>query len=315
MAGQVGFVSNLACHVDDYLRLRRALGFKLEWPGHLLPQLLAYHDAAGASTLTADLTIAWAQLPQGVQPLHWAHRLGAARGFAMYLKTIDPATEVPPPPRDVFGAHQRRPPPYLWSDTDVCRLLEAYRRLQPALQAATHETLFGLLSVAGMRLGEVIGLSRDDVDLATGVLTIREAKFGRSRLVPLHPSATKKLGSYVVCRDQLCPAPKSPRFFVSSKGRALTPDSVRTVFIRLTTELELRTAASKPRLHDLRHSFAVHTLIDWHRSGADCESQMASLSTYLGHVNPVGTYWYLSAAPELMELAATRLDGRFGGRL
>src|SRR5258708_18115299 len=136
MAGRVGFVSNLACHVDDYLRLRRALGFKLEWPGHLLPQLLAFHDAAGASTLTADLIIAWAQLPQGVQPLHWAHRLGAARGFAMYLKTIDPATEVPPPPRDVFGAHQRRPPPYLWSHTDVCRLLEAYRRLQPALRAA-----------------------------------------------------------------------------------------------------------------------------------------------------------------------------------
>jgi integrase/recombinase XerD len=147
----------------------------------------------------------------------------------------------------------------LWSDTDVCRLLEAYRRLQPALQAATHETLFGLLSASGMRLGEVIGLSRDDVDLATGVLTIREAKFGRSRLVPLHPSVTKKLGSYVVCRDQLCPTPKSPRFFVSSEGRALTPDSVRTVFIRLTTELGLRTVASKPRLHDLRHSFAVHT--------------------------------------------------------
>src|SRR5260370_4068181 len=228
MAGRVGFVSNLACHVDDYLRLRRSLGFNLEWPGHLLPQLLAYHDAAGASTVPADLTIAWAQLPQGVQPLHWAHRLGAARGFAMYLKTIDQATEVPPPPRDVFGAHQRRPPPYLWSDTDVCRLLEAYRRLQPALQAATHETLFGLLSVSGMRLGEVIGLSRDDVDLATGVLTIREAKFGRSRLVPLHPSVTKKLGSHVAFRDELCPAPKSPRVVVSRRGRGLNPANVPT---------------------------------------------------------------------------------------
>ena len=212
-------MSNLACHVNDYLRLRRALGFKLEWPGHLLPQLLAYHDAAGASTLTADLTIAWAQLPQGVQPLHWAHRLGAARGFAMYLKTIDQATEVPPPPRDVFGAHQRRPPPYLWSDTDVCRLLEAYRRLQPALQAATHETLFGLLSVSGMRLGEVIGLSRDDVDLATGVLTIREAKFGRSRLVPLHPSVTKKLGSSLPA--EMSYAPHRSRRGSSSPARAV----------------------------------------------------------------------------------------------
>lgn len=314
MAWWVGFVSNLACHVDDYLRLRRALGFKLEWPGQLLPQLLAYHDAAGASTLTADLTIAWAQLPVGVQPLHWAHRLGAARGFAMYLKTIDPATEVPPPPRDVFGAHQRRPTPYLWSDTDVCRLMEASRGLQPPLRAATHEALFGLLAVSGMRRGEAIDLGRDDVDLADGVLTIREAKFGRSRMVPLHPSAVEALRSYAALRDHLCPTPRSTTFFVSSIGTALHRDGVHKTFVELTTAIALRTQASRPRIHDLRHSFAVHTLIEWQRSGADCESQMASLSTYLGHVNPVGTYWYLSAAPELMELAATRLDGRFGGR-
>jgi integrase/recombinase XerD len=315
MAGRVGFVSNLACHVDDYLRLRRALGFKLEWPGHLRPQLLAYHAAAGASTLTTDLTIAWAQLPQGVQPLHWAHRLGAARGFATYLKTIDPTTEVPPPPRDVFGAHQRRPPPYLWSDTDVCRLLKASRGLQPPLRAATHEALFGLLAVSGMRRGEAIDLGRDDVDLADGVLTIREAKFGRSRMVPLHPSAVEALRSYAALRDHLCPKPRSTTFFVSSIGTALHRDGVHKTFVELTTAIALRTHASRPRIHDLRHSFAVHTLIESQRSSADCESQMASLSTYLGHVNPVGTYWYLSAAPELMELAATRLDGRFGGRL
>jgi integrase/recombinase XerD len=306
-------MSDLACHVDEYLRLRRSLGFKLEWPGHLLPQLLAYLDAAGSATLTADLAITWAQLPQGVQALHWAHRLEAARSFALYLKTIDPATEVPPPPRDVFGARERRPTPYLWSDLEICRLLQACQRLRPPLRAATYEALFGLLAVSGMRRGEAMNLGRDDVDLDNGVLTIREAKFGRSRLVPLHPSATEALGCYAVRRDQMCPASRSTMFFVSSVGTALTPDGVNKTFVELTTAMGLRTPTSRPRIHDLRHSFAVRTLIEWNRSAIDAESRMAVLSTYLGHVNPAGTYWYLSAAPELMELAAARLDDRFGG--
>jgi len=142
-------MSELTQHVDDYLRLRRSFGFKLEWPGHLLHQLDAYREAAGATTLTTALIIDWARLPQGVQPLHWAHRLGAARSFAMYLKTIEPATEVPPPPRDVFGARQVRPMPYLWSQSDIRRLLTACRDLRPRLRAAAYEALFGLLAVSG----------------------------------------------------------------------------------------------------------------------------------------------------------------------
>jgi integrase len=305
-------MSELARHVDDYLRLRRSLGFKLEWPGHLLHQLLAYLDAAGATTLTAELMIEWARLPQGVQPLHWAHRLGAARSFALYLKTIDPATEVPPQPRDVFGARQRRPTPYLWSQRDIRRLLKACRCLRPPMRAATYEALFGLIASSGMRRGEAIGLGRDDVDLHNGVLTIREAKFGRSRLVPLHPSATEALKGYAARRDQTFPAPRASTFFVSSVGTALSRDPVNKTFVHLTTELGLRTATTRPRIHDLRHSFAVRTLIAWHRSGIEAESRMPLLSTYLGHVNPAGTYWYLSAVPELMELAAARVDARFG---
>jgi integrase len=306
-------MSELARHVDDYLRLRRSLGFKLELPGHLLRQLLAYLDAAGATTLTTELMIEWARLPQHVQSLHWARRLGAARSFALYLKTIDPATEVPPPPRDVFAARQRRPTPYLWSERDIRRLLEACRSLRPALRAATYEALFGLIASTGMRRGEAIHLGRDDVDLDNGVLTIREAKFGRSRLVPLHPSATEALTSYAQLRDQKYPVPRSKAFFVSSVGTTLSPDPVNKTFVQLTTELSLRTPTTRPRIHDLRHSFAVRTLITWHRSGINAESRMPLLSTYLGHVNPAGTYWYLSAAPELMELAAARLDGRSGG--
>jgi len=305
-------MSELRRHVDDYLRLRRSLGFKLEWPGHLLQQLLAYLDAAGATTLTAELMIEWARLPQGVHPLHWAHRLGAARSFALYLKTIDPAIEVPPPPRDVFGARQRRPTPYLWSEMEIRRLLKACRCLRPPMRAATYEALFGLIASSGMRRGEAIGLGRDDVDLYNGVLTIREAKFGRSRLVPLHPSATEALKCYAARRDQTFPAPRASTFFVSSVGTALSRDPVNKTFVHLTTELGLRTPTTRPRIHDLRHSFAVRTLIAWHRSGIEAESRMPLLSTYLGHVNPAGTYWYLSAAPELMELAAARVDARFG---
>jgi len=303
-------MSALGRHLEDYLRLRRALGFKLKREGEVLPQFVAYLDAAGAATLTAELAIAWAQLPTDVQPITWAQRLGAARQFATYLKTIDPATEVPP--CDVFARGAGRPAPYLWSEGDIRRLLEAARQLRSPLRAATHEALFGLLAVSGLRVGEALALHRDDVDLAAGVITVREGKFRRARLVPLHPSATEALGSYAARRERLCPRLRSRAFFVSSAGTPLGYSSVRGTFNQLTTATGLRSASVRPRLHDLRHSFAVHTLVEWHRSGVEIEGGMAVLSSYLGHVNPAGTYWYLSAAPELMELAAARLDGRFG---
>ncbi len=304
-------MSDLVRHVEDYLRLRRTLGFKLKREGQLLLQLVAYLEAAGSLTLTVELAVAWARLPEGVQQITWSHRLGAARGFAAYLKTIDPKTEVPP--CDVFARSARRPTPYLWSDTDVRRLLEAARQI-PSPLGSILETLFGLLAATGLRVGEAISLQRDDVDLVEGLLTIREAKFGRSRLIPLHPSTTDALRSYAARRDLLCPTPKSKTFFLGSVGTALLADGVRRPFIQLTTALGIRTATVRPRIHDLRHSFAVHALVEWYRSGGDVEGRLAVLSTYLGHVNPAGTYWYLSASPELMELAAARLDGRFGAR-
>ncbi len=282
-------------HVRDYLRLRRSLGFKLKFEGQVLPQLAAYLDAAGAPALTAELAIAWAGLPQGVQPISLAHRLGAARGFARYLQTIEPATEVPP--CGVWPSVTRRPVPYLWSDAEIRSLLGAARVLRPPLRAATHEALFGLLAASGMRVGEVLGLGRDDIDLDDGVVTIREAKSGRCRLVPLHPSTIKALRSYAARRDQLCPEPRSATFFLTSAGTALGYGGVRTTFIQITTAIGVRTTAVRPRIHDLRHSFAVRALARWHRSGIDVEGRMAVLSNYLGHVNPAGTYWYLSAAP------------------
>lgn len=303
----------LADHVEDYLAMRRALGFKLVFPGHVLPQFAAFVAAAGASTVTVELAVAWAGLPRGqVKPISLAHRLGAIRGFARYLRTIDPATEIPPP--GIWPSTAPRPVPYLWSDTDIAALLESTRGLRSPLRAATHEALFGLLAATGMRIGEAIGLARHDVDLDDGVVTIGQAKFGRSRLVPLHPTTTAALRRYHTRRDQLCPDPKSTAFFVSATGTALLAGGVQTTFRELTTAIGLRTPTTHPRIHDLRHGFAVRTLIQWHRSGIDINGRMPVLSAFLGHVNPAGTFWYLSAVPELMELASARLDKRFGVR-
>lgn len=305
-------MSALADHVEDYLRLRRALGYKLERAGHLLPKLVAFLEAAGSPTLTTDLAIAWARQPEQARPNHWAARLTIARGFARYLQTIEPATEVPP--AGVFPARRHRPAPYLWSERDIGRLLDGARALRPPLRAATHEALFGLLAVSGMRVGEAVGLDRDDVDFGTGVITIRHAKFDRPRRVPLHATTTAALHAYASERDRLCPTPPSPAFFVSGVGTRLNRSAVAMVHRRITTGMGLRSATVRPTPHQLRHSFAVRTLLDWHRSGLRVEEHIAVLSTYLGHVSPADTYWYLSASPELMALAAERLDAHFGAR-
>jgi len=305
-------MSELSAHVEDYLRLRRALGFKLERAGHLLPQLVAYLEAAGVATVTSELAIAWARLPAHTQPNHWAQRLAIARGFARYLRALDPATEVPP--AGVFPTRRHRPTPFLWSQRDICRLLESTRALRPALRAATYQALFGLLATCGMRVGEAVGLDRDDVDLRAGVITIRHAKFDRTRLVPLHPTVTEALSRYAAERDRLCPRPRARAFFVSSAGTRLDRSGVGNTLRKITTALGMRTESVHPRAHDLRHSFAMDTLIRWQRSGLSVDEHIATLSTYLGHVSPADTYWYLSASPELMGLAAQRLHTRFGAR-
>lgn len=307
-------MSALSGHAEEYLRARRALGVKLERHGRLLPQLVAYLEAAGASTITRELALSWARLPAGAHPRHWAARLSIARGFAAYLQTLDPATEIPP--AHVFAVRYQRPTPYLWSSEDVCRLLAATRELCPPLKAASYEALFGLLAVTGMRVGEAIALERDDVDLNAGVITIRvrNAKLERARLVPLHPTTTDALDRYAINRDRLCQAQRSTRFFISSIGTAIDRHAVSKTLRTITTQLGLRTQTVHPRAHDLRHSFAVRTLIDWHRSGVRVDQWIVVLSTYLGHVSPAETYWYLTATPELMGLAADRLDQRFGAQ-
>jgi len=271
-------MSSLGEHADDYLRLRRALGFKLERHGQLLPQLVACLETAGASTVRSELAISWARLPDGAHPRHWAARLAVARGFAAYMQAIDPATEVPP--ADVFAVRYQRPAPCLWSHQDICRLLDAARALRPPLRAASFEALFGLLAVTGMRVGEAIALDPDDVDLGEGVITIREqvAKLERARLVPLHPTTVDALEHYARARERLCPKPRSRAFFLSGAGTRLDRSQVSKTLRKITIALGLRTATVHPRTHDLRHSFALSTLIGWQRSGVQVDERIAATS-------------------------------------
>jgi len=299
-------MSGLNQAVEDYLTTRRALGFKLERHGRLLPHLVGYLERAGAATVTTELALAWATQSEG-HPDESAKRLSVARGFARYLQTLDSNAEVPA--ADLLARQQRRSSPYLYSDADVVALMAATSTLRFPLRSATYRTLIGLLAVTGMRVGEAIGLVRDDLDWSHRRLIIREGKFGASRELPLHPSTIDALEMYAQLRDQCWPQPRSP-FFISMAGTRLIHENVHWTFRRLVRHVGLqpRSASCRPRIHDLRHTFAVNTLIDWYRSGVDVAAWMPRLSTYLGHAAPAWTYWYLSATPELLSLAAARLD-------
>lgn len=301
----------LAGHVADYLRLRRALGYKLKFEGQVLPQFVAYLDAIGAQSITVEAAIAWTRLSEGAQPVTLSHRLGAVRGFARYLATIDPATEIPP--CGLFGKQQRHIP-YIYSPEEITRLLDAAGQLRPQLRAVTYQALFGLLAATGMRVGEALRLSGPDVDLDTGVLQVRHAKFDRDRLVPLHPSVTNALADYASRRDRLAPTQRADTLFISTTGAPLNTKRVNATFGSLLAPAGLPTEpGQRPRIHDMRHSFVVNTLIGWQHDGVDIAARLPVLSTYLGHVSPASTYWYFSAVPELMQLAAAGLN-RFGNR-
>jgi len=300
-------MSPLRQALADYLAVRRALGYKLARPEKLLGQFITYLEEAGAATVTTGHALAWAVLPGGDASWH-ALRLSAVRGFAAYLRTLDPAAEIPP--ADLIPWRPRRATPYLYSDADITALIAAAACLRFPLRAATYQTLIGLLAVTGMRVGEAIRLDRTDADLAAGILTIRQSKFGKSRLVPLHPTTVTALSAYLTLRDRLHPHPSAPAVFISPAGTRLLYCNVHSTWQQLLARagLQPRSASCRPRIHDLRHSFAVRSMLDAYAAGQDGQARLALLSTWLGHVDPGATYWYLSAAPELLALAGQRLE-------
>lgn len=307
-------MSDLRRAADEYLALRRALGFKLRGHDRLLADFLDHLEQSGTTTITLATAVAWATALAGVTPVRWSQRLCVVRGFARHVRCIDPATEIPPD--DLLACHRPRPTPFLYSEADIARLVGAAATLRPALRGATHEAFFGLLAVTGMRIGEAIALDRKDVDLHGGIVEINEAKFRKHRRLPLHGSTAAALRNYANVRDDLCPRPRCPSFFVSTRGTRLLDVGVHQVFRKLVVPLELgpQPGAGPGRVHGLRHSFAVATLRDWHRQGADPVGKLSLLSAYLGHANPAYTYWYLQACPELLGLAAERLERWEAGR-
>jgi integrase/recombinase XerD len=307
-------MSPLRQALADYLRIRRALGYKLERAEKLLLQYLDYLDALGAETVTTENAVAWATLPTAGRDGHWwAFRLSAVRGFARYLHALDHIHQIPP--ADVLPNRAHRAIPYLFSQQEILALMAATSALRGELRQATYRTLIGLLSVTGMRVGEAIRLDTDDLDLPHGVLTVRGTKFDKSRELPVHASTVDALRAYLRVRDRLCPELATDAVLISPAGTRLLYCNVHSTFrdLRRRAGLLPRSAACRPRIHDVRHTFAVRTLLGWYRAGIEVQPRLPLLSTYLGHVHPKDTYWYLQAAPELLQLAAERLQRSQGG--
>lgn len=308
-------MSRIEKAISEYLAVRRRLGFGLRLEGGALYRFASFLKHHGASHISTRLALAWATSATNAQPPQWANRLAMVRRFARYHAATDPRTEVPP---DGLLPHRyRRVRPYLYTDEEVLKLIATTRDLPSrlGLRSATYATIFGLLAATGMRMSEPIALDRPDVDLDRGILTIRFTKFRKSRLIPLHPSTCAALRKYASRRDRVVQNVKAPSFFISEWGTRLTEWSVRWTFVQMSRRMGLRKPDDPrgPRLHDLRHRFAVRTLLRWYRAGIDVQQRLPRLSTYLGHAHVADTYWYVSSTPELLRLAAERMERREKG--
>ena len=299
-------MSRLEQSLTDYLQLRRSLGHQLDDAARLLPRFVGFLDDRGLSTLTVAAAVEWATTPttdpgSTVGP----RRMTAVRGFARYLVGVDPATEVSP--LGLLPLQARWRGPFVFSPDDIDLIMNRMRGLTPPLRAATYVTLIGLLAATGLRIGEAINLDRTDIDWSSGVLLIRESKFGKSRLVPMTESTLQALADYAGLRDQLQRRVRQPSFFTSRTRQRLCYQVVSAAFRAVIDDGGIGAdAPRRPRLHDVRHTFAVRTLLGWYRSGEDVQTKIPALSTYLGHREPGSTYWYLSAVPELLAYAAAR---------
>ena len=306
-------MSPLHAAVGDYLAMRRALGFKLDREAAQLPRFVDFVESRGERHVTVDAAMTWSTLAPST-PAWSAARLRIVRGFATYMHALDPVNEIPA--HMLLPSVPCRATPYLYDEHQIGALIKAAEALRTPHRVATIQTMFGLLAVTGMRLGEVVGLDVEDFDAQTGCLLVRGAKFGKTRELALHPSTVTAVQRYLRRSDHPAPAAGTSALLVTMVGTRLsTKDAQRTfTTLRHRAGIEPRAPSCRPRLHDLRHSFAVATMLDAYHEDVDVGRRLALLATYLGHVNPASTYWYLSAAPELMQLAAARLERHTGAR-
>jgi integrase len=301
--------------IRDYLILRRGLGFQLLRHEARLEEFVSFLERKGSAHITSELALEWATLSAHHQPCQWTARLTMVRGFAQYWSATDPMTEVPP--LGLLPYRPSRARPYFYSDQEIQRLLQA-AMVQPSsdpLRPWTYYCFFGLLAVTGLRLSEAVNLRAEDLDWPEGILTIRDTKFGKSRLVPLHASTCKILSDYAKRRDRRFGPRPGAYFFVNKNGNRLDKGAVHRAFYALSRQIGLRAvgASRGPRLHDFRHRFAVETLLRWYRNGEDPKRRLPLLSTYLGHAHVTDTYWYLTGTPELLGAAGKRLENRWEG--
>jgi len=295
--------------VQEYLEFKRSCGYQLESPGKELMLFARYAALVGhKGPLTTELVVRWAKLPQDAAPRYWATRYDIVRRFAEYRFLFDPETKIPP--KGLLGSSKQRLSPHIYSDGEITAFLQAASQLAPTdgLHPRTYITLFSLLVSTGLRISEALNLSRQDAELGTGVLTIRETKFRKSRLVPLHPSTLQALRRYSKLRDSYHPGTRPKTFFLSEKGTPLNYRGVLYIFIKLSRKLGWRDRDKKPRIHDFRHTFAVRRLLKWYEEGASLDQKILALTTYLGHVQVTDTYWYLSAVPELLAVVSEKFE-------
>ena len=299
----------------QYLAMRRTLGFKLTHQTGTLMGFVGYCEQHQLEHISTDAAVDWAvHTPRSTDTLWWARRLMVVRIFARHLAAFDPATQIPP--ADVLPGQYRRVTPYLYSDSQIQGLMAAAAALTPPLRAATYTAVIGLLATSGMRIGEVCRLDRPDVDLNSGLITIRDSKFGKSREIPIHASTVTALSGYAGRRDRVWPSSTSAAFFLTTRGTRINQNTIHPAFRVLlhTAGIAAPPGARAPRIHDLRHSFTMNCLLGWYSAGVDVPPRLPLLSTYLGHVDPKSTYWYLQATPELLGLAMDRLDDAAGPR-
>jgi len=300
---------DLKKHLTNYLTLRRSLGYKLEESDKLLNGFISFIGEKGSSIITVELALEWALLPKNVQPSYWSRRLCMVRLFSQYLISYIPETEVPD--SKLLCAKTKRAVPYLYSDEQVKQVLNTCLNEQSkGLRHLTFYTLFGLLAVTGCRISELVNLSINDVNLKTGIITIRGSKFGKSRYLPISSSTNNKLDAYSNHRNIFIKHPLSDNFFLSEQGKPLTVNCVEIFYVRLSKKIGLRHKGDScgPRIHDFRHTFAIKSLINCYKANADVNQIIPLLATYLGHKKPSDTYWYLTNVPELMALAADKLE-------